>query len=217
MEAHALEDDQATSTNPLAYRSLGQGAIRFLVVAPLSLIVSILWMARISGGWSFEPLTWLTLLWSSSFSLSSSLLNYVERSALAPWRSSFSCSPPSSCFPSLEFDCPIGDPNSCESTATISMTEAFSKMPSKSKRHPWERIFHWKRLPDDRLVPYCLAWRLDRSGLQPIAEVPVSVLSKKNDGPNNCLRTLHGSASPKKSAGPFRRIPFAYLSPIFKR
>ncbi len=30
-----------------------------------------------------------------------------------------------------------------------------------------------------RLVPYCFAWRLDRSGLQPIAEVPVSVLSKK--------------------------------------
>ncbi len=49
----------------------------------------------------------------------------------------------------------------------------------QSKRHPWERIIHWKRLPDDRLVPYCLAWRLDLGGLQPVTEVPVSVLSKK--------------------------------------
>ncbi len=129
MEAHALDDDQATSTNPLAIDPR-PGAIRFLVVAPLSLIVSSYgWPESVAVGPS-SLLPGLRCSGQSSFSLSSSLLNYVERSALAPWRSSFSCSPPSSCFPSLEFDCPIGDPNSCESTATISMTEAFSKMPS---------------------------------------------------------------------------------------
>ncbi len=67
MEAHALEDDQSNVDKSNWLSILGQGSLRFLAVAQLSLIMSTIWMVRIDDGWSFEPLTWLTLLWSIFF------------------------------------------------------------------------------------------------------------------------------------------------------
>ncbi len=179
MEAHALEDDQNNVDKSNWLSILGQGAIRFLVVAPLSLIVSILWMVRISGGWSFEPLTWLTMLWSVFFLTLHELIELRGKIRLSTMAILVLLLATVIMFPFTGIRLSHWRSEFLRINRDDIDDRGLLQDAEQSKRHPWERIFHWKRLPDDRLVPYCLAWRLDRSGLQPIAEVPVSVLSKK--------------------------------------
>ncbi len=116
MEAHALEDDQSNVDKSHWLSILGQGSLRFLAVAQLSLIMSTIWMVRIDDGWSFEPLTWLTLLWSIFFLTLHELIVLRGKIRLRTMAILILLLATVIMFPSLEFECPSGEPNSCKST-----------------------------------------------------------------------------------------------------